>query len=61
MSRPSEQVIIGYRSLIFNVIDSSSFLISGTLTPDEWEVAYLYLAFVLRKVIGTLRILRFVV
>lgn len=22
----------------------------GTLSPDEWEVAYLYLAFVLRKV-----------
>ena len=24
--------------------------ISGTLSPDEWEAAYLYMAFVLRKV-----------
>ena len=38
-------------SLDFNfVFDSMLMLLSGTLSPDEWEVAYLYLAFVLRKV-----------
>ena len=28
------------------------FLLSGTLSPDEWDAAYLYMAFVLRKVSG---------
>lgn len=33
-----------------SLVDGLKIVISGTLSADEWEVAYLYCSFVLRKV-----------
>lgn len=37
---------IRYMSIIYRLSDIS---FSGTLSADEWEAAYLYMSFVLRK------------